>query len=156
MKKLPPPPPPTLYRLYTPENSAIQKLSLIIITSLLTKFFVFVYLKNLMKVYRLTHQLRLSSDTSILRFPSVCMHLLSQKSSSYAVLSVWNSLPFKVRSSNTLTSFEPLKSHLFKLSYWMCVCVCKRKFVLTVLLVLWFVMGYVFQFGEIARERVYY
>ena len=35
------------------------------------------------------------------------------------------SLPFKVRSSNTLTSFKPsLKSHLFKLSSWLCVCVC--------------------------------
>ena len=31
---------------------------------------------------------------------------------------VWNSVPCKVRSSSTLTSS---KSHLFKLSYWLCV-----------------------------------
>ena len=37
---------------------------------------------------------------------------------------VWNSLPFKVRSSNTPTSFRSsLKSHLFKL---VCMCTCAR------------------------------
>ena len=42
-----------------------------------------------------------------------------------AVPSVWHSLPCKVRSSNTLTSFKSsLKSHLFKLPCWLCVCVC--------------------------------
>ena len=65
-----------------------------------------------------TCQLRSSSDTSILCLPSVRRHSLGQRSFSYAAPSVWNSLPCKVRSSNTPTAFKsPLKSHLFKLSY---------------------------------------
>ena len=65
-----------------------------------------------------TCQQRSSSDTSILCLPSVRRHSLGQRSFSYAAPSVWNSLPCKVRSSNTPTAFKsPLKSHLFKLSY---------------------------------------
>ena len=66
------------------------------------------------------------SHPSILWIPSVHRHSLDQRSfSCYAALSVWNSLPRKVRSSNTFTSFRSsLKSHLLKLSYWLCVCVC--------------------------------
>ena len=37
-----------------------------------------------------------------------------------------------------------------------CVCVCARKFVLTVFLVLCFVMGYVLQFEGRAHKRVHY
>ena len=47
------------------------------------------------------------------------MHSLGQRSFSYAVLSVWNSLPYKVRSPNTRMSFTfqtAPKLHLFKLS----------------------------------------
>ena len=62
---------------------------------------------------------RVASDASTLCFSSVCMHSLGQRSFSSAASSVWNSLPFKVRSSNILTSFKAsLKFHLFKLSYW--------------------------------------
>ena len=69
----------------------------------------------------MTCQLHSSSDTSVLCLPSVCMHSLGQISFSYAALSVWNSLPCKVRSSDTLTSF---KSRLLKLSYWLHVPKC--------------------------------
>ena len=56
--------------------------------------------------------------------PSVRSHSLGLRSFAYAAPSVCNSLPCKVRSSSKLTSFESsLKLDLFKLSYWLCVCV---------------------------------
>ena len=77
-------------------------------------------------------------------FP-LCAHTHLVRNHFYAAPSVWNSLPCQIRSSNTLTPFESsLKSHLFKLFYFLsfslcarararvCVCVCLRKFVLTV------------------------
>ena len=72
-----------------------------------------VYLTEL-KAYKPTRQLRSSTDTSILCFPSVRTRSLGQRSFSHAAPSIWNSLLCKVRPSNTLTSF---KSDLFKLSY---------------------------------------
>ena len=84
-----------------------------------------VYLTELLKIYKPTRQLHSSSDASILWLPYVCMHLLGQRSFSYAAPSVWNSLPCNVRSSNIFTSFKlSLQCHLFKLSHWLCVCVC--------------------------------
>ena len=59
-----------------------------------------VYLTELLKVYKPTCQLCSSSDTSILCLPFVCTQSLGQRSFSYAALSVWNSLPCEVRSSN--------------------------------------------------------
>ena len=76
-----------------------------------------VYLTELLEVYRPTRQLLSTEDTSILCFPAVCTRSLGQRSVSCAAPSVCNSLPFKVRSSKTLTVFRSsLKSHLFKLS----------------------------------------
>ena len=67
-----------------------------------------------------------------------CMYSLGQRSFSYAALSVWNSIPYKVRSPNTRVSFTfqtAPKLHLFKLSVCAfmqlhacvcpaCVCAC--------------------------------
>ena len=133
------------------------------------------YLTEL-NVYQPTRQLRSSSDTSILCFPSVRTHSLGQRSCSYAALSVLNSLPCKIRSSNTLTSFKSsLKSyiHLQAILSAIAVCVCgggccacererererEREFVLTVLcdcvMVLCLVISYVLQFGKMAHTRV--
>ena len=61
-----------------------------------------VYLTELLKVYKPTNHKRSSSDNSFLCLPSVCIQLLGQRSFSYAAPSVWNSLPCKVKSSNTL------------------------------------------------------
>ena len=107
-----------------------------------------------------------SSDTSIVCHQTLCActHLVRVVFLLCCTISLEQSL--KVRSSNILASFKSsLKSHLFKLSCWLCVwicgvCVCgvcvhMCKCVFTVL-VLCFVMGYVFQFGEIAHERVRY
>ena len=80
---------------------------------------------------------------------------------------VWNSLLCQIRSSNTLT---PLKSHLFKISYWVCVwvsvCVCVRACVRActcahinlfwLCFILCFVMGYVLQFGDMGHTRIHY
>ena len=83
-----------------------------------------VYFTELLAVYKPTCQLCSPSGTSILCLPSVHTHSLGQRSFSYDTSSVWKSLPWQVRSSNTLASYKSsLKSNLFKLSYWLCVCV---------------------------------
>ena len=63
-----------------------------------------VYLNELLTVYKPTLQLHSLLILSFSVF-SVCTHLLGQRSFYYAARSVWNSLPFQIRSSNTLTSF---------------------------------------------------
>ena len=64
-------------------------------------------------VYKPTGQLRSSSDTSILCLPSVCTHSLGQRLCSCAAPSVWNTLPYEIRSSSTLSSFKlSLKTYL--------------------------------------------
>ena len=84
-----------------------------------------VFFTELLAVYKPTCQLCSPSGTSILCLPSVHTHSLGQRSFSYDTSSVWNSLPWQVRSSNTLASYKSsLKSNLFKLSYWLCVCAC--------------------------------
>ena len=36
---------------------------------------------------------------------------------------VWNTLPYEIRSPNTISSFKSsLKTYLFQQSYWLCVC----------------------------------
>ena len=48
------------------------------------------YLTELLRIYKPTCQFRSSSDTSILCIPTVCTHLLGQRSLSYAAPVVWN------------------------------------------------------------------
>ena len=75
------------------------------------------YLTELLRINKPTHQLRSSSDTSILCIPTVRTHSLGQRSFSYASPTVWNTLPYEIRSSNTISSFKSLKTYLFQLSY---------------------------------------
>ena len=78
------------------------------------------YLTELLKIYKPTHQLHSSSDTSILCIPTVCTHSFSQRSFSYAAQAVWDTLPYEIRSSNTILSFtSSLKTDLFQQSYWL-------------------------------------
>ena len=59
-----------------------------------------------------------SPDTSILCIPTVRTHSLGQRSFSNAAPAVWNTLPYEIRSSNTLSSFKSsLKTYLRQLSY---------------------------------------
>ena len=72
------------------------------------------YLTELLRIYKPTLQLRSSSDTSILCIPTVRTHSLGQRSFSYAAPAVWNTLPYEIRSSDTLSSFKSsLKTYLF-------------------------------------------
>ena len=64
------------------------------------------YLTELLRIYKPTRQLRSSSDTSILCIPTVRTQSLGQRSFSYAAPAVWNTLPYKIRSSNTISSFK--------------------------------------------------
>ena len=80
---------------------------------------IFIYLTH---VNEITRPLRSSTDTSILCIPTVRTHSLGQRSFSYASPAVWNTLPYDIRSSNTLSSFKSsLKAYLFQQSYWLCV-----------------------------------
>ena len=90
-----------------------------------------VCLAELLTVYKPTHHLCSSSDTSILSLPSVHMHSLGRRSF----------LMLHHLSGNSLArldhqTYSPLLNifEIFplKLSYWLCVCVCLQKFVLTV------------------------
>ena len=55
----------------------------------------------------------------------LCAHALassSQRSFTYAASSVWNTLPYKVRASNTFSSYKSsLESYLLKLTMRACV-----------------------------------
>ena len=76
------------------------------------------YLTELLRIYKPARQLRSSSDTSILCIPTVRTHLLGQRSFSYAAPTVWNTLPYEIRSSNTISSFKSsLKTYIFQQSY---------------------------------------
>ena len=76
------------------------------------------YLKDLLTTYTPTRQLRSSSDTSILQIPLVRTQTFGERSFSHSAPSVWNSLPHKIRSTGTISSFKSnLKTHLFRQAY---------------------------------------
>ena len=64
------------------------------------------YLTELLRIYKPTCQLHSCSDTSILCILNVCTHLLGQRLFSYAAPVVRNTLPYKIRSSNTISSLK--------------------------------------------------
>ena len=65
------------------------------------------------KVNNYAHRLILSFC-----LPSVRTRSLGQRSFSLAVPSVWNTLPYEIKSSNTLSSFRlPLKTYLSQQPY---------------------------------------
>ena len=67
-------------------------------------------LTELLRIYKPIRQLRLSSDCFILCLPSVGTF----PSFSYTPPSVWNTVPYEIRSSNTLSSFKwSLKTYFF-------------------------------------------
>ena len=108
-----------------------------------------VYLTELLTVYKPTRQLRSSSDISILcpgsgccmlpidsriqyKFASLChnslslcVHALAWSEIFFMLHRLSGIMPCKMRSSDIFTSFKSsFKSHLFKLSYWLCLCMC--------------------------------
>ena len=76
------------------------------------------YFTELLRIYKPASQHRSSSDTSIFCIPTARTLSLGQRSFSYAAPAVWNTLPYDVRSSNTMSSFKSLfKTYLFQQSY---------------------------------------
>ena len=79
------------------------------------------YLTELLRLYKPTHQLCSSSDTSIFCVPTVHTYLLGQRSFSYAGASSQEHSPLW----NQVSSFKSsLKTYLFQQSYCPTDCVC--------------------------------
>ena len=77
------------------------------------------YLTELLRIYKPTRQLRLSSDTPFSVFPKYAhTRLVKAHSFSYDAPAVWYALPYEIRSANTFLSFQSsLKTDLFQRSY---------------------------------------
>ena len=76
------------------------------------------------------HQTHKSSVNSSLMWSRTLSSTAVQwvRSFSYAVPAIWNTLPYEIRSSNTMSSFKSSpKTDLFQQSYWLCVCVWERE-----------------------------
>ena len=91
-----------------------------------TRLLLTINLTELLRICKPTRQLHSSSDTSIFCIPIVRTHSLSQRSCVCvcvcAAPAVWNTLPYEMRSFNTISSFKlSLKTYLFQQSYWLCV-----------------------------------
>ena len=72
------------------------------------------YISDLLSVYTPARNLRSSSDSRILKIPTVNTVSYGQRSFSFAAPTFWNSLPHKIRHSQSLSSFKrSLKTHLF-------------------------------------------
>ena len=72
------------------------------------------YLSELVELYTPSRTLRSSADTRILRIPSCRKKFQGQRAFSYVGPVFWNSLPYSVRHSQTLSQFKSqLKTHLF-------------------------------------------
>jgi hypothetical protein len=72
------------------------------------------YLSELISIYTPSRSLRSSSDTRILRIPSVRTKSYGQRSFSYQAPTTWNNLPVSLRHAESVTSFRSsLKTHLF-------------------------------------------
>ena len=75
------------------------------------------YITDLIKPYTPGRLLR-SSNQLLLSTPKFNLKTYGGRSFTIAAPSVWNTLPFELRSCNSLSSFESkLKTWLFKVSY---------------------------------------
>ena len=72
------------------------------------------YLSDLLDLHVPTRQLRSSNDSRLLRIPSYRLKTVGYRSFSRQAPILWNSLPFSLRHSTSLSSFKTaLKTHLF-------------------------------------------
>ena len=72
------------------------------------------YLSSLLSLYTPSRPLRSSSDGKKFCVPLVSTRSFGQRSFVHSAPSVWNSLPYQLRSSNSLVSFKSaLKTHLY-------------------------------------------
>jgi hypothetical protein len=72
----------------------------------------------LLHTYTPSRQLRSSTDSRILRLPTVRTKSFGQRSFSYQAPCIWNPLPFSLRHSASSSSFRSsLKTYLFQKSF---------------------------------------
>ena len=77
-----------------------------------------VYLSDLVTLYTPSRTLRSSSDTLTLSVPRVATKTFGERSFFYAAPKIWNSLPLKIRSAETMSAFRSaLKTHLFSRAF---------------------------------------
>ena len=73
------------------------------------------YLSDLIQVYTSSRCLRSSSDTRILRIPTVKTKSYGQRSFAYQGPTIWNKLPLEIRHQGTIDGLKrALKTHLFR------------------------------------------
>ena len=73
------------------------------------------YLSEILHTYTRSRQLRSSSDSFTLRVPTTNRKTFGERSFSFTGPTVWNSLPFDIRSINSISSFrQAFKTRLFK------------------------------------------
>ena len=76
------------------------------------------YLSDLMNIYVPSRSLRSSADTKTFRIPKYKRQTHGGRAFTVSAALTWNSLPYSVRHSPTLSSFKSsLKTFLFKLAY---------------------------------------
>ena len=76
------------------------------------------YLSELLHLHSPSRSLRSAADTRIFRVPRMGRRTLGERSFHYIGPVLWNSLPFSVRHSSSLSSFKSkLKTHLFSYAY---------------------------------------
>ena len=75
------------------------------------------YLKDLISVYKPSRSLR-SADKFLLVKPFKKLKTFGQRSFHFSAPTVWNSLPFELRSCSSLDIFKKrLKTHFFKIAF---------------------------------------
>ena len=73
------------------------------------------YLSDLIQVYTSSRCLCSSSDTRILRIPTVKTKSYGQRSFAYQAPTIWNKLPLEIRHQDTIDGLKrALKTHLFR------------------------------------------
>ena len=76
------------------------------------------YLKDILEIYKPKRNLRSINDTRLLKAQHITRTSIGDGSFSVCGPSTWNSLPFNVRHSDTLSKFKSsLKTYLFRLSF---------------------------------------
>ena len=76
------------------------------------------YLRNILEIYKPTRALRSAQDNLILKKPVMNYKSYGEKSFYFYGPLVWNSLPYSLRSIDTLDSFKKqLKTFLFKKAF---------------------------------------
>ena len=109
---------PLLYDLHWQPISSRIQYKITLICFLIVSCTAPPYLSELLYLYSPSRSLRSASDTRIFRVPKIGRGTLEERSFQYIGLVIWNSLPFSVRHSSSLSSFKSkLETDLFSSVY---------------------------------------